>query len=270
MARRPVRPPPPAYDARDPEQLWALFNVFTVDHAQLTREMLAIGDAAVTLLTEKLSEDPHGWRAALLLAAFGAPAADAAIPALTLHMNAHRDAPTRAWCARALGVLQRLDALEPLLQSEAQRELTVLAEGLKAARPASYPMLQRALDQGNGPLNGLLHTALKPGSASFDFSAAQVELVLTAMRSTHITLRRDAVCNAANVAKSAHKSLSPAVIAALSDEDMHVRRLAVLMLGRMGKRVLASAIEPVRALAQDPNSKVRFAVEHVLTKAKLA
>jgi HEAT repeat protein len=265
-----MRPPPPPYDARDPEQLWALFKEFTVDPAQLEREMLALGDEAVALLTEKLAEDPHGWRAAKLLATFEAPAADAAIPALIHHMNAHSDASTRAWCARALGLLQRFDAFEPLFSSAAQRESTVLAQGLKAGRPASYPLLQRAFDEENRTLKGLLRSALQPGSASFDFSAAQVELVLTAMRSTHITLRRDAVCNSANVDKSAHKRLSPAVIAALADDDVHVRRLAVITLGRMGKRVLASAIEPVRALGQHPDSDLRIAVEYVLRKAKLA
>lgn len=232
--------------------------------------MTALGAASVSFLISKLHEPKTGWIAARALGELRRPVADPAIQPLIDTMRSDASLPSRAWSARALAQLDQFDALEPLVHSTDATELEVVAEGLKFGRPNSYPMLQRAIDQGAKPLRGVIHRTLAPGSAAFEYRTEQIPLVLDAMRSKHATLRRDAVCNACNVEKRAHKQVLPAVLACLSDSDDPVRRLAVLAIGAMGKRAVQSNLDALRGLERDPESKVRLAVAYVLQRAKIA
>ncbi|MFZ5444810.1 MAG: HEAT repeat domain-containing protein [Myxococcota bacterium] len=248
----------------DPAALFALLDTSDVSHDEVEEAIVSLGATAVPVLVKALSDEKSGWCAARLLGRIGAPAARKAEPTLIRVMRTAKTEPGRAWPARALAQLGRLDALEPLLASKKKEDHFTLAEGLKEGRPKTYAFLEQALATGPGTFVRCVASTLSPGSARFDYSEKELAPLLAAARSQHAILRRDAICNLPNVERRARPQLVPTLVAALTDRDAHVRRLAILGLDDLGKRVVRASAEHLRPLRDDRVAAVRDTAARVL------
>ena len=234
-----------------------------VDSEQATEELVAMGGPAVPALIETLDHSEDGRMAAMVLGRIGMPAAESAIPALRAH--ARRECPAQLWSATALGLFGRLDDLMDLASDPATQGAAV--DGLKSARPASYPALEELLGRRDRKLERLIRQALAPGSASYGKTPAAFDAIARATISPQAIVRMDAASalGDADMGERNRARAVPILVGLLSDRSAEVRRLATLALGWC-KRHAKPEIERIRAMKNDPVPAVRVAAENALTE----
>ena len=242
------------YDNGDPEKAEA--------------ELRAGGAEAAAFLATKLA-GRQGYRAAMVLDEMR-PHAAAVADALAAELR-RGDEPHRAWPARVLAAIGRLDLLEVLFSSNDRRDHFTLAEALKHGRPATYRSFDRALAQKKASLSRAIGETLEPGSGTFGLDTSDLEGFRLGLASPSAVIRRDAVCALWHVEGAPQKKRAAELLAIVfGDDDAEVRRLAVCGLDVLGKRAARAHEATWRPLAQDKNERVRKAAAALIDKLSAA
>jgi HEAT repeat protein len=223
---------------------------------QASEALVKMGAPAVPPLVHALDDPDTGWQAAMILAQIGAPAALPAIPALTAHARVACSA--QMWSAIALGQLGQIDALVALARRRTTQGVAV--DGLKHARPASYPALDALLARGDKALTKVIAEALRPGSASFAKTPADFEALARAAGSPHAVLRTDVAgaLGDSDLGERNRARAVPLLVGMLGDRSSEVRRLATLSLGWCRRHARAE-LPRLRAMKRDRAEAVRNA-----------
>jgi hypothetical protein len=235
---------------------------FNCDEAK--NRLVALGALAVPVLLSKMDDAEHGWLAVQLLGRIGFPAAQAAIPELEKAMHQAKTEPGRAWPARILAQCGRFDLLEPLFESKKASVHFTLGEALKASRPQSYPLIERALNMKVATLTSAIASTLSPGSATFDVSIQMLPQMSVALHSQHAVLRRDAICALWHLESKGRTLCLPMIREALTDVDTDVRRLAVHGLAYTGRANREIAIELAKHMVNDKEKTVSDGATYTL------
>ncbi len=211
-----------------------------IDSKEAQDALRGFGSAAIPALLPLLREREHPWLAAVLLAEIGVPD-DTVISALSAALAASApDSPGQLWSCRALAQLDRLD-LVLAGTSDLSREALVTAVTARytafrdhGAHPLSldYLPLEEFLSA-NESITPAVANALKPGTSYCVISPAEVPEALRGTTSTHVLVRKHAVCVLGE--RRLGDAVGQAVIAQLraiaeTDPDSEVRRLAALSL----------------------------------------
>lgn len=254
---------------RDIPGLFARVCAFGDDREASAASLVKLGASAVPFLCEQLRHAQHGWHAARLLGEMGPEAASAAD---VLHHELWHSAtePGRAWAARALSKIGRLDLVLPLFDTEMPSLHAppayptgdyCLIAALLVGRPATYAALDRCAQ---GPQVDTLRACLKPGSASYVVATEDLVACGDAYARCGVEVRRDVICNVPHVAAPGRKAAAALVARALEDPDADVRRLAVWGMQGLGKRLARPHTATLQSMGHDHDSGVRTAVEATL------
>lgn len=214
----------------------------------------AIGAPAVPALVARLGRDPDPWMAASVLAKMGAPAAAGATDALFALASRPPERVSWScamWSARALGRLGRLDLLATLERDDILVERAI--HGYVAARPRAYGRLAACLDRGEPRVTELVTNELRPGNASYDLAAPDIDAAAAFAASPHEVLRKDVACALGDVPWSSRRRAVAALIPMLDDPAPEVRRLAALSLGSCGGSA-RSAVPHLARLAENDDT----------------
>jgi hypothetical protein len=198
------------------------------------------GSAAIPALLPLLRQPEQVWLAAKLLADIGVPD-DTVISALSAALAASTpDSPGQLWSCRALAQLGRLD-LVLADASNLSREALVTAVAARytafrdhGAHPLSldYRPLEEFLSE-HEAIAPAVADELKPGTSYCVISSAEVSEALRGTTSTHVLVRKHAVCvlGERRLGDSVGRAVIPQLRAiAETDHDSEVRRLAALSL----------------------------------------
>jgi hypothetical protein len=196
------------------------------------------GSAAIPALLPLLREREHAWLAAKLLADIGVRD-ETVISALSDALAASTpDSPDQLWSCRALAQLDRLDLV---LAGDLSREALVTAVTARytafrdhGAHPLSldYLPLEEFLSV-NEAIAPAVANELKPGTSYCVISPAEVPEALRGTTSTHVLVRKHAVCvlGERRLGDAVGRAVIPQLRAiAETDPDSEVRRLAALSL----------------------------------------
>jgi hypothetical protein len=198
------------------------------------------GSAAIPALLPLLREGEHAWLAAKLLADIGI-ADDSVISVLSAALAASTpDSPDQLWSCRALAQLDRLDLVlagasnlsrEALATAVAARYTAFRDHG---AHPLSldYLPLEEFLSA-HQEIASAVADELKPGTSYCAISPAEVPEALRGTTSTHVLVRKHAVCvlGERRLGDAVGRAVIPQLRAiAETDPDSEVRRLAALSL----------------------------------------
>jgi hypothetical protein len=195
------------------------------------------GSAAIPALLPLLRQREHAWLAAKLLADIGVPD-ETVISALSTAVAASTpDSPDQLWSCRALAQLDRLD-LVLAGASDLSREALATAVAVRytyhGAHPFSldYQPLEEFLSV-NEAIAPAVAEELKPGTSYCEISPAEVPEALRGTTSTHVLVRKHAVCvlGERRLGDAVGRVVIPQLRAiAETDPDSEVRRLAALSL----------------------------------------
>jgi hypothetical protein len=211
-----------------------------IDSEEAQKALRGFGSAAIPALLPLLREREHPWLAAVLLAEIGVPD-DAVVSALSEALAASTpDSPAQLWSCRALAQLDRLDlvlAEAPDLSNEAL--VTAVTARYTAFRdygahplPLDYLPLEEFLFE-HAAIASTVADELKPGTSYCVISAAEVPEALRGTTSTHVLVRKHAVCvlGERRLGDAVGRAVIPYLRAiAATDPDSEVRRLAALSL----------------------------------------
>jgi len=199
-----------------------------------------LGSAAIPALVALLRQREDAWLAAKLLADIGVPD-DTVISALSAALaTSTPDSPDQLWSCTALA---RLDRLDLVLARASDLSPEALASAVTArytafrdhgAHPLSldYRPLEEFLSA-NESIAPAVAEELKPGTSYCDISAAEVPEALRGTTSTHVLVRKHAVCvlGERRLGDAVGRAVIPQLRAiAETDPDSEVRRLAALSL----------------------------------------
>jgi hypothetical protein len=198
------------------------------------------GSAAIPALLPLLREGEHAWLAAKLLADIGLRD-ETVISALSDALaGSTPDSPDQLWSCRALAQLDRLD-LVLAGASDLSRDALVTAVTARytafrdhGAHPLllDYLPLEEFLSE-HAPMVPAVADELKPGTSYCVISAAEVPEALRGTTSTHVLVRKHAVCvlGERRLGDAVGHAVIPQLRAiAETDPDSEVRRLAALSL----------------------------------------
>jgi hypothetical protein len=249
--------------------LFARVCAFDVDRDESAERLVKLGAQAVTFLVSQIHDPKHGWQAVRLLGEIGP---DAASCADVLHHELWHATtePGRAWPARALAKMGRLDLVLPLFD-EPMPSLHAppayptghycLVLALLVLRPHSYEQLDRCAQ---GPQAYTVRECMKPGSSSYTVAVDDVGVCVAAFKRFGVEVRRDVICNVTSVAPPGRKAAAALLVAACDDVDADVRRLAVWGLQVLGKRLARPHSGRLQAMQNDSDAGVRGAAEATL------
>jgi hypothetical protein len=210
-----------------------------IDGEEAERALRGFGAAAIPALLPLLRQDEHAWLAAKLLADIGIPD-DTVISALSAALAASAPDSPDLWLCSALAQLDRLD-LVLARASELPREAVVTAVTARytafrdqGAHPLvlDYRPLEELLSE-NEAIAPAIAEELKPGRSYCVISAAEVPEALRGTTSTHVLVRKHAVCvlGERRLGDAVGRVVIPRLRAiAETDTDSEVRRLAALSL----------------------------------------
>jgi hypothetical protein len=211
-----------------------------IDSEEAQDALRGFGSAAIPALLPLLREREHAWLAAMLLAEIGVPD-DTVISALSAALAASTpDSPGQLWSCMALAQLDRLDLV---LAGTSDLSSEALATAVTArytafrdhgAHPLSldYLPLEEFLSE-HEAIAAAVANALKPGTSYCVISAAEVPEALRGTTSTHVLVRKHAVCvlGERRLGDAVGRAVIPQLRAiAETDHDSEVRRLAALSL----------------------------------------
>jgi len=236
------------------------FEGVTSEDAQ--RELLAIGEPALSALTRALTDRQHGWAAARLLGQIGVPRADV--------IDALRSQAAELWCATALGMLGDHAWLGAQGSSIAARGLTARLKAIASGRvrhALDYRPLERFLDGASQEERALVRAELEPGRSYASIAPTDVDEALRGLSSEHPVVRWHAASRLADrgLGARAGKKILPALGRGLADPDPTVRRLVVLSISYW-KAAAAPYRGAIEALREDPDELVRRIVQHALSQ----
>jgi hypothetical protein len=211
-----------------------------INSEEAQNALRGFGPAAIPALLHLLRECKHAWLAASLLAEIGVPD-DTVIAALSAAVAASTpDSPDQLWSCRALAQLDRLD-LVLARASDLSREAQATAVAARytafrdhGAHPLSldYLPLEEFLSA-NEAIAPAVADELKPGTSYCVISPAEVPAALRGITSTHVLVRKHAVCvlGERRLGDAVGRAVIPQLRAiAETDPDSEVRRLAALSL----------------------------------------
>jgi hypothetical protein len=210
-------------------------------HSEEAQKALrGFGSAAIPALLPLLREREHPWMAAVLLAEIGVPD-DAVVSALSDALAASTpDSPAQLWSCRALAQLGRLDLVlagasdlsnEALVTAVTARYTAFRDHGAHPL-PLDYLPLEEFLSD-HTAIAPTVADELKPGTSYCVISAAEVPEALRGTTSTHVLVRKHAVCvlGERRLGDAVGRAVIPHLRAiAATDLDSEVRRLAALSL----------------------------------------
>jgi len=254
----------------DDAALFARACAFDVDRDACAAALVARGVAAVPFLASRIDDPQQGWQAIRLLGLIGARASSCA-EALHDRLWHATTEPDRAWSARALAQMGRLDLVLPLFDVEMPSlhpppayptGAYCLVSALLMLRPTTYDHLDRCA---RGPQGDTLRAIMKPGSSSWSVGVDDVAACAVAMARCGPEVRRDVVCNVGSVPAAGRKAATALLARACVDVDADVRRLAVWGLQVMGKRLARPHEKLLLSLQHDDHdAAVRQAADAVL------
>src|SRR5262245_6370510 len=211
-----------------------------INSEEAQKALRGFGSAAIPALLPLLRERERPSLAASLLAEIGVPD-DTVISALSAAVAASTpDSPGQLWSCRALAQLDRLD-LVLARASDLSREALVTAVAARytafrdhGAHPLSldYLPLEEFLSE-HEAIAPAVANALKPGTSYCVISPAEVPEALRGTTSTHVLVRKHAVCvlGERGLGDAVGRVVIPQLRAiAETDPDSEVRRLAALSL----------------------------------------
>lgn len=261
-----TRPTTPDDDAA----LFARVCAFDADRDACADALVARGEAAVPFLVGQMDDPQQGWQAIRLLGLIGAPASSCA-EALHHRLWHATTEPGRAWPARALAQIGRLDLVLPLFDVEMPSlhpppayptGAYCLVSALLMLRPASYDHLDRCA---RGPQGDTLRSIMMPGSASWAVGVDDVDACAAAFSRCGPEVRRDVIASVSQVPAAGRKAATALLVAAGVDVDADVRRLAAWGLRNMGKRHARPHVALLQSLQHDDHDAgVRNAADTVL------
>jgi hypothetical protein len=211
-----------------------------INSEEAQKALRGFGSAAIPALLPLLRQREHAWLAAKLLADIGVPD-DTVISALSAALAASiPDSPDQLWSCSALAQLDRLDLVltgtsnlsrEALATAVAARYTAFRDHG---AHPMSldYRPLEEFLSEHEAIVPAVAD-ALKPGASYCVISPAEVPEALRGTTSTHVLVRKHAVCvlGERRLGDAVGRAVIPQLRAiAETDPDSEVRRLAALSL----------------------------------------
>jgi hypothetical protein len=198
------------------------------------------GSAAIPALLAVLRRPEHPWLAAILLFEIGVPD-DTVVSALSDALVASTpDSPAQLWSCRALAQLNRLDLVlarasdlsnEALVTAVTARYTAFRDHGARPL-PLDYLPLEKFLSE-HETLAPAVADELKPGTSYCVISQAEVPEALRGTNSTHVLVRKHAVCvlGERRLGDAVGRVVIPHLRAiAATDSDSEVRRLAGLSL----------------------------------------
>jgi hypothetical protein len=211
-----------------------------INSEEAQNALRGFGSAAIPALLPLLREPEHPWLAASLLAEIGDPD-DTVVSALCDAVAASTpDSPAQLWSCHALAQLDRLDlvlAAAPGLSQEAL--VTAVTARYTAfrdhgAHPLSldYLPLEKFLAE-HEAMAPAVANRMKPGTSYCVISPAEVPEALRGTTSTHVLVRKHAVCvlGERRLGEAVGGAVIPHLRAiAATDHDSEVRRLAALSL----------------------------------------
>jgi hypothetical protein len=239
------------------------FGVYEgVRSADAERELLAIGEPALSELTRALADRRHGWVAAKLLGEIGVPRADV--------IDALRSRADELWWSTALGMLGDHAWLAARGGSIAARGLTARLKAIatgRARHALDYRPLERFLDGASKKDRALVRAELEPGRSYAEITPSDVDEALRGLGSEHPVVRWHAASRLGDRGFGARvgKKILPVLARGLADPDPTVRRLVVLSISYW-KAAAAPYRGAIEALRHDPDELVRRIVEHVLSQ----
>jgi HEAT repeat protein len=233
-----------------------------VTSADAERELLAIGEPAISALTRVLGDPRHGWVAAKLLGEIGVPRADV--------IDALRSRADELWWSTALGMLGDHAWLAAQGGLVAARGLTARLKAIATRRvrhALDYRPLERFLDGASEKERALVRAELEPGRSYAEIAPSDVDEALRGLSSEHPVVRWHAASRLGDrgFGARAGKKILPVLARGLADPDPTVRRLVVLSISYW-KAAAAPYRGGIEALREDPDELVRRIVEHVLSQ----
>lgn len=250
-------------------ELFARVCAFGDDREASAASLVKLGAAAVPFLVSQLGHAQHGWHAARLLGEMGAEASSC-VDGLRHELWHSKTEPGRAWPARALAKIGRLDVVLPLFDEEMPSLHPppayptghyCLVAALLVVRPHSYELLDRCA---RGPQAYTLRECMKPGSSSYTVAVDDVAACVAAYDRFGPEVRRDVICNITSVAAPGRKAAAALLVRACDDVDADVRRLAAWGLQALGKRLARPHTAMLQAMQNDVDAGVRVAAEAAL------
>jgi HEAT repeat protein len=228
-------------------------------------EIVALAEAALTALIEKLDRD-DGWRAARLLGRIGR-STPAVLKALRRQVQEARE--PAAWCARVLESLGDTEYLFRLASQEASQKAALSglvftytswasSLGWPNRRELDYRPLERILESKRPAWTRAVEEQLRPGSSFVTIQANEVDEAIRGLQSPHVIIRQHATCilGSRELGVAAGKKILPALVERLDDPHPNVRRLAALNLSYW-KAAAKPYFPNIRRLLKDPNPDVR-------------
>lgn len=255
--------------ARTAPELFARVCAFGDDRDESAASLVKLGAEAVPFLVSQIGHAQHGWQAVRLLGEMGA-AASSCVDVLRHELWHAKTEPGRAWPARALAKIGRLDVVLPLFDEQMPSLHAppayptghyCLVSALLVLRPHTYEQLDRCA---RGPQAYTLSACMKPGSSSYTVAVDDVAACVAAYERFGPEVRRDVVCNITSVAVPGRKAAAALLVRACDDVDADVRRLAAWGLQALGKRLARPHTAMLQAMQNDVDAGVRGAAEAAL------
>lgn len=218
---------------------WAdyLFETFGIDGdpepgTPELDELRRRGDEAVNGLIAALDE-PDGYCASMAARTLGL-LGDASAPVLAA-LRSRAPAGDRApWFAKSLGILGDFDWVIDHCGADAAAKATTarLVPFDTHDFRLDYRAVERLLEAGTEGAQEWIATEMRPGSGFVDLRESDVAEALRGLASRHAPLRWHAasVLGAPQLGEAVGRRCVPALTAALSDDNLVVRRLAFLSL----------------------------------------
>jgi hypothetical protein len=208
-----------------------------INGEEAEKALYAFGSAAIPALLPLLRQPEHTWQAAKLLADIRVPD-ETVISALSAAVAASTpDSPAQLWSCRALAHLDRLD-LVLAGASDLSREAVATAVAVRYEYHGAHPFSldYRPLEEflsANESIAPAVAEELKPGASYCEISPAEVPEALRGTTSTHVLVRKHAVCvlGERRLGEAVGRVVIPRLRAiAETDPDSEVRRLSALSL----------------------------------------
>jgi hypothetical protein len=210
-----------------------------INSEEAQKALRGFGSIAIPALLPLLREPEHPWLAASLLAEIGVPD-DPVVSALSESLVASTpDSPAQLWSAHALAQLNRLDLVLAAAGLSQQALVTAVTARYTAFRdhglhplPLDYRPLEEFLSE-HEAIVPVVANALKPGTSYCVISSAEVPEALRGTTSTHVLVRKHAVCvlGERRLGDAVGRAVIPHLRAIVeTDPNSDVRRLAALAL----------------------------------------
>lgn len=254
----------------DTASLFARVCAFDVDRDASADAIVALGEAAVPFLLSQIDDPRQGWQAIRLLGLIGPPAASCA-EALHHRLWHATTEPGRAWPARALAQMGRLELVLPLFDVEMPSLHPppayptgdyCLVSALLMLRPQTYGLLDRCA---RGRQGETLRALMMPGSSSWAVGVDDVAACAAAFSRCGPEVRRDVIASVSRVPAAGRKAATALLVSAGVDVDADVRRLAAWGLRSMGKRLARPHARLLQSLQHDDHDAgVRQAADTVV------